>query len=187
MAAWPDPEEPIVPEGRRITMRARGHGMSDEGEDWPRAAELLLQALACQRACAAICDAALSLAYEPEVRKEWRALGARARYHEGVLLELFSRVGLAAPAADPVLALAALGPSLLSFMAVARGPIVQKPAQLPAAICVSLAATVEELNWDLMSRILPMAPSAKRAALEFAVTQVRGILGAPGRARKFWF
>lgn len=154
--------------------------------------DLLLQALAQERAAVRVYQAALRCAVHPDLRDEWRDCLAETRRHERVLEQALERLGM-----DPELQTACrevvtvLADALVRGMTLARDAGDPQAAQLMAADCVWITEFRLQAIRELLSRVAHGAEGELRGALLPAAAELEDtgddhLLSARRWSRELW-
>jgi len=128
--------------------------MATRGYDDTQVNELLRQALETERGGIQVYTAAIGVAQNDDLRKEWQEYLEETRTHEQVLLNVFAQLGLdpeeRSPGRDVV---AHLGKALVDAIGMAARNADPAGAELVAGECVVLAETKDHMNWELIGHV----------------------------------
>jgi hypothetical protein len=120
----------------------------------PQVKELLLQALETERGGIQVYTAAIAVAQNEDLHKEWQGYLEETRTHEQVLLRVFRELGLDPEESSPGREVVAhLGASLVKAIKMARTSGTPEAAELVAAECGVLAETKDHQNWQLIGAV----------------------------------
>lgn len=135
--------------------------------------DLLYQALETELGGIQVYTTAISLAQNPDLRREWSNYLEQTRNHERILLGVFEAFGL-----DPENENAArkvvrqVGECLVNAMEMARRGASPASAECVAAECVVLAETKDHMNWELIGEVSKGLEGKFRTALKEAHDEV---------------
>jgi hypothetical protein len=134
---------------------------------------LLYEALETEQGGILVYRAAVAVAINPDLKKEWTEYLEQTENHERVLLEVFDTLGLDPKAEPPSRAIVRhIGQSLVKAIEMARRDGPPEAAQLVACECVVHAETKDHLNWELIGEIAKKLTGGDGKALKAAHEEV---------------
>jgi hypothetical protein len=154
--------------------------------------ELLYQAVETEMGGVLIYETAVSLAQNPDLRKEWEEYLDQTRRHVDVLTAACEKLGLQPDTETPGRKVVHhIGASLVKAMEMARDAGDPKAAELVAAECVVLAETKDHLNWGLIGEAAKKLSGAQAKALKEAHEEVENeedehLYHTTGWTRELW-
>jgi rubrerythrin len=147
--------------------------MASKGYDQSGVKELLLQALETERGGIKVYTAAIGVAINDDLRKEWEEYLEETKHHEEVLTTLFSSLGLDTEEASPGRDVCAhIGASLVAAIELAAKNADAVSAELVACECVVLAETKDHSNWELIGKVAEASKGEVAKALKAAYEEV---------------
>jgi ferritin-like metal-binding protein YciE len=134
--------------------------------------ELVLQSLQHEMGGVKVYEAALSVAQNEDLKKEWQKYLQQTRKHVQVLEEVARAMELDPQQTSPGREIvAALGESLVhAIKEAAQGEA--QAAELVACECVVLAETKDHLDWDLLGQVAAKLKGGLRKTLEAAHAEI---------------
>jgi hypothetical protein len=128
---------------------------------------LLLHALEAERSTIGVYEAAMGVAVDEQVQREWSTQLEETRLHARILCDLLPALGLDPDATSPARdAVPRQGAALVAAIEMAAANGDHAATQLVAAECVALAEARDHLNWQLIGMLAESAPGG--LAAEFA-------------------
>lgn len=158
-----------------------------------QATELLLQALETELGGVQVYEAAILLAQDAGLRREWEVYLDQTRNHVRILRDVFDELGLDLDLESPGrLVVREISGALVHAMAMAHQDASRDAAQLVAAECVILAETKDHFNWMLIGALAQSLKGSEAKLLRTAHAEVAGEEDAHlhhtvGWARELWF
>jgi hypothetical protein len=115
---------------------------------------LILQALETEIGGVQVYEAALQVALNEDLRKEWGKYLEQTRHHVEVVQALIREIGIDGDRSTPGREVVrSLGQSLVDAIQTAQRGDKPEHAEVVAAECVTLAETKDHLNWSLLSEL----------------------------------
>jgi hypothetical protein len=134
---------------------------------------LIYEALETELGGEKLYETAVSVAQNPDLRKEWKEYLEQTRKHARIVRQVCADFGLDPEKETPGRQIVRrLGESFVDAIrsASATGPM--KHAEIVAAECVTLAETKDHLNWELLGACVKELHGPHREALHAAVSEV---------------
>lgn len=157
----------------------------------PQIEELLCQALETEIGGVQLYEAAISVAQNKELRKEWEKYLAESRHHEEVLREVMGKLGISADTESTGREIVrSMGRALLEMIETAR-PVGGAQAQLVAAEAITQAELKDHLNWSLIGKVAQQAKGREAELLKSAYDAIedqedRHFYHNKGWSRELW-
>jgi hypothetical protein len=152
--------------------------------------ELILQALETELGGVQVYEAAVEVAVNDDLRKEWKKYLEQTRHHVEVVQELIDRIGIAEQETPGRKVVRALGQGLVQAIQSAQQVGKPEHAELVAAECVTLAETKDHLNWSLLGELaktgFEWADAIKDACDEVEDEEDEHLYHTMGWTRELW-
>ena len=147
--------------------------MASNGYDQKGAKELLLQALETERGGIKIYTAAIAVAVNDDLRKEWQEYLDETRHHQDVLTRVFGELGMDTEEMSPGREVCAHnGAFLVAAIQMAQANADPAAAELVACECVVLAETKDHSNWELIGKVAEAGKDKVAEVLKAAYDEV---------------
>ncbi|QNM98101.1 hypothetical protein [Chitinimonas koreensis] len=166
--------------------------MAKPGYDPQQLEELLLQALQTELGGIEVYTAAVSVAINEDLRKEWTGYLEETHTHRDVLLNVFEELGLDPEKTTPGrMVVKHHGESLVQAIMMAKQDGTPEAAQLVAGECVVLAETKDHQNWSLIGLLVEKSSGEALKVLKRAYEAVEAdedhhLFHTKGWTRELW-
>jgi rubrerythrin len=154
--------------------------------------ELLYQALETELGGVQVYEAALGVARNDQLRKEWQEYHEQTTRHVELVQDALRAFGLDPDAETPGRQVVRhTGEALVKAIQMARSEAKPEEAQVVAAECVTLAETKDHLNWELVGEVIGHLNGEGAKVLRAAHKEIQGqedehLYHNTGWARELW-
>jgi rubrerythrin len=154
--------------------------------------ELLYQALETELGGVQVYEAALGVARNDQLRKEWQEYHEQTTRHVELVRDALRAFGLDPDAETPGRQVVRhTGEALVKAIQMARSEAKPEEAQVVAAECVTLAETKDHLNWELVGEVVGHLSGEGAKVLRAAHKEIQGqedehLYHNTGWARELW-
>lgn len=147
--------------------------MASKGYDKSGVKELLLQALETERGGIKVYTAAINVAVNEDLKKEWQEYLDETLHHEEVLTRVFGELGMDTEETSLGRKVCAhTGASLVAAIELAQANTEPAAAELVACECVVLAETKDHSNWELIGKVAQQGNGQLAELLKAAYDEV---------------